>query len=160
MLQAERLLRQQRALLDQYSNPHSRISKGFCHTADLRANENDYWHSYNDDTARPALQEVSVSDAALMRSACASDGHLHEHEVTLPAARSAEYAGQNSNRSSRTSSVASLSTKKVANRRKQHSIAGHQVEINPPACQGCVTLLETGLDCTWCKDGIDTAPPV
>ena len=145
--QAEHLLRQQRALLNQYSNPHSQNNKVTCHTADLKASENEYWQSCNDDPARPILQEVLVSNAALPQNASALNEHVQDYQITLPVAQLADYIGHNSGRSSRASSVASLNSKKVANRKRQGSFAGHLVDIDRHRCQGCARHLDAGLDC-------------
>lgn len=149
--QAEHLLRQQRALLKQYSNPHSRNSKVTCHTADLKASENESWQSCNDDTARLILHEVSVSNAALPQDVSALNEQVQDHQIALPAAQSADYVWHSKGRSSRASSVASLNSKKVANRKRQDSFAGHLVDIDQHKCQGCARLLDLGVHCLWCK---------
>ena len=145
-------MRQQRALLDQYS-PQGRNSKALSHAADLQANENQYWHSvqHSSHTTTPLMPLVPamlITDAA---KPVESGNLLCEHQLE----QCVHPSGHNSARSSKASSVVSLGVKRVANRKPQHEgsdKSGLGSAGNEHVAYISARLLQPELDCDWCHE--------
>lgn len=159
--QAEHLLRQQRALLDHYSQD-SRNSKLTSTAIGLHPSENEYWRSRQlssqgpaagpVDEARP-LQDVSLSTAARYNSDEGPIG-MYDCQLLFPAVQSREQSGHNSSCTSRASSVVGLGGKKVANRKAQRFVGTASADYRSEGyiCNSQLgsESVQSELDCRWC----------
>lgn len=160
--QAECLLKQQRALLDQHSQ-HSWHSNFPHAAAKLQASEDKYWQPSSQDAEVGPIRAVrpihadALDDVARFLDAGETCG-TESHEHVFPAVQSRDPSGHNSGRSSRASSVVSLGVKRIANRKPQHvtEVSGspqrshtQTAETEPCEAELCMRPVQPELDCRW-----------